>query len=135
MKHWEGDPIAINSVRRPLKSRAVQLEQVAFCRSRRFDRLNTESFSRPTSAHSEQLRASTSLGLLDRRQTDSNQAKHDATSTQCDHECSVKIPGTTLESNSSNGSMSAVGTIKPNSRRKIKQLTKIRGKNKIQPKP
>ncbi|XP_067941136.1 uncharacterized protein [Watersipora subatra] len=39
-QHWEGDPAAINSVRRELRPRKVQMEQTIFTRSRRYDTYN-----------------------------------------------------------------------------------------------
>lgn len=40
LQHWEGDPDAINSVRREQKPRSLQMEELNFARSRRYDTKN-----------------------------------------------------------------------------------------------
>ena len=44
-QHWEGDPDAINSVRRDQKPLSLQQEQLLFSRGRRFDQKNAPTTS------------------------------------------------------------------------------------------
>lgn len=48
VQNWEGEPGAIKSVRRDLKSREAQLEELNYARARRFDTKNTRHKSTPS---------------------------------------------------------------------------------------